>query len=576
MAMTDLIAQGLANGWQVTDAASLTDNLTLETDVVVIGTGAGGGTTAEILARAGLSVIMVEEGRLYHQKDFKMDELTSYATLYQEGLSRVTRDGAIAILQGRCVGGSTTVNWTSSFDTPDPTLNYWADHFGLEELRPDNLRPWFADRKQRHNIAPWAVPPNANNDALRRGCEQLGWSWHVIPRNVKGCWNLGYCGMGCPTNAKQGALTTTVPGALEHKAQLIHSLRADRLVMDQDRISHLEATPLQTDSVTPMPLKVQIRARHFVVAASALGSPALLLRSDIPDPHGRIGKRTFLHPVNATVGEMPDKVDPFYGAPQSIYSDEFNFSQGVDGPAGFKLEVPPLHPAMASGVLPGHGEAMGQDVAKLPWMQSMLALIRDGFHPDSQGGEVSLRDDGSPVLDYPVTDYLWRGLRDAYLRMAEAHFQQAPNRSGWSILTRPGTATGVRPKRPFATSRWHFTGLVCSPHTRWADAVWAPTHRTRWLMVLASTTRSPTSASMMPQSSPPASAPTRSCRYTPCRPATAADWHPNSPADSLRHRNSCPTRRPVALLTPPQILVSYGLAYEKEPSHAHRDLSGNL
>ncbi|SDW02155.1 GMC family oxidoreductase [Marinobacter mobilis] len=422
MAMTDLIAQGLANGWQVTDAASLTDNLTLETDVVVIGTGAGGGTTAEILARAGLSVIMVEEGRLYHQKDFKMDELTSYATLYQEGLSRVTRDGAIAILQGRCVGGSTTVNWTSSFDTPDPTLNYWADHFGLEELRPDNLRPWFADRKQRHNIAPWAVPPNANNDALRRGCEQLGWSWHVIPRNVKGCWNLGYCGMGCPTNAKQGALTTTVPGALEHKAQLIHSLRADRLVMDQDRISHLEATPLQTDSVTPMPLKVQIRARHFVVAASALGSPALLLRSDIPDPHGRIGKRTFLHPVNATVGEMPDKVDPFYGAPQSIYSDEFNFSQGVDGPAGFKLEVPPLHPAMASGVLPGHGEAMGQDVAKLPWMQSMLALIRDGFHPDSQGGEVSLRDDGSPVLDYPVTDYLWRGLRDAYLRMAEAQF----------------------------------------------------------------------------------------------------------------------------------------------------------
>ncbi|SFL85947.1 GMC family oxidoreductase [Marinobacter zhejiangensis] len=422
MAMTDLIAQGLAGGWNVTDAATLTENQTLEADVVVIGTGAGGGTTAEILARTGLSVIMIEEGRLYHQKDFKMDELTSYASLYQEGLSRVTRDGAIAILQGRCVGGSTTVNWTSSFNTPDATLNFWADRFGLDELRPASLQPWFDDRKQRHNIAPWEVPPNANNDTLRRGCEQLGWSWHVIPRNVKGCWNLGYCGMGCPTNAKQGALTTTVPGALDHKAELIYGLRADRLVMTQDRISHLEATPLQADSVTPSAHKVQIRARHFVVAASALGSPALLLRSDIPDPYQRVGKRTFLHPVNATVAEMPERVDPFHGAPQSIYSDEFNFSQGVDGPAGFKLEVPPLHPSMASGILPGHGDIMNENLGKLPWLQSMLALIRDGFHADSPGGVVSLRDDGSPVLDYPVTDYLWQGLRQAYLRMAEAQF----------------------------------------------------------------------------------------------------------------------------------------------------------
>ncbi|CAN0601523.1 unnamed protein product, partial [Ectocarpus sp. 12 AP-2014] len=118
MSLTDRIAQGLESGWRVTDAATLTNHQTHEADVVIIGTGAGGGTTAEILARAGLSVILVEEGRLYHQKDFRMDELTAYASLYQEGMSRVTKDGAIAILQGRCVGGSTTVNWTSSFRTP--------------------------------------------------------------------------------------------------------------------------------------------------------------------------------------------------------------------------------------------------------------------------------------------------------------------------------------------------------------------------------------------------------------------------------------------------------------------------
>ncbi|MCG2580206.1 MAG: GMC family oxidoreductase [Marinobacter sp.] len=422
MSLTDRIARGLEAGWKVTDASTLTDNQTHEADVVIIGTGAGGGTTAEILARAGLSVILVEEGRLYYQKDFKMDELTAYASLYQEGMSRVTKDGAIAILQGRCVGGSTTVNWTSSFRTPEPTLNYWADNFGLESLRPEAMKPWFDGREERHTVSPWLTDPNVNNDILRQGCDKLGYSWNVIPRNVKGCWNLGYCGVGCPTNAKQGALTTTIPGALDNDARLFHGLRADKLVMKQDRIDHLVASAMSADTVTPSGVKVHLKARHFVVAASAIGSPGLLLRSDIPDPHNRIGKRSFIHPVNATVARMPEKVDPFYGAPQSIYSDEFNFREGVDGPAGYKLEVPPLHPAMSSGVVPGHGEEQRDSLKQLPWMQSVIALLRDGFHPDSPGGTVNLRDDGSPVLDYPVTDYLWQGLRKAFHTMAEIQF----------------------------------------------------------------------------------------------------------------------------------------------------------
>ena len=183
-----------------------------------------------------------------------------------------------------------------------------------------------------------------------------------------------------------------------------------------------KASAMAADGVTPSGVTVELRARHFVVAASAIGSPGLLLRSDIPDPYDRIGKRTFLHPVNATIAEMPDTVDPYYGAPQSIYSDEFNFSQGVDGPAGFKLEVPPLHPAMSAGVVPGHGEQQIRDLSKLPRLNSVIALLRDGFHPDSVGGTVSLRDDGSPILDYPVSDYLWKGLKDAFYKMAEIQF----------------------------------------------------------------------------------------------------------------------------------------------------------
>jgi hypothetical protein len=77
------------------------------------------------------------------------------------------------------------------------------------------LAPYFAQAEQRLNITPWLVPPNENNDLLRRGAAKLGIPASAISRNVKGCWNLGSCGLGCPTNAKQSMLVTTIPAALD-------------------------------------------------------------------------------------------------------------------------------------------------------------------------------------------------------------------------------------------------------------------------------------------------------------------------------------------------------------------------
>lgn len=418
----DIIAKGIAGGWQLIDAAIMDKDLTLEADVVVIGSGAGGGTTAEILSNAGLKVLIVEEGRLHYQKHFKMDEAFSYPRLYQEGMSRVTADGAIAIMQGRTVGGSTTVNWTSSFRTPEQTLDYWTSQISLTGFSSEEMAPWFDNRERRLHIEKWLTPPNENNAILARGCANLGWSSEIIPRNVKACWNLGYCGVGCPTNAKQSMLVTTIPGALDNAASLLFGARADHIEYRQGKAVTLTCTALDADALAPTGKKITIKAGHFVVSASAIGSPGLLLRSDTPDPYDRIGKRTFLHPVNATVAVMPQTVDPYYGAPQSVYSDEFVWKHGTTGEMGFKLEVPPLHPGLGAAVLGMHGSELASAMKQLPHTNAVLALLRDGFHEDSPGGTVSLRDDGSPVLDYPLTDYLWRGLRDAYLKMAEVQF----------------------------------------------------------------------------------------------------------------------------------------------------------
>jgi len=423
MSVRDIIAEGLAGGWSAIDAATADLQPVYEADVVVIGTGAGGGTTAEILTQAGLRVIMVEEGTLPSLRDFKMDELSAYPLLYQEAMSRTTLDGAIAIMQGRIVGGSTTVNWTSSFRTPTETLQHWTEVHKLKGFTPEAMQPWFEDREKRLNISPWLVPPNANNALLARGCEKLGWHAAVIPRNVVGCWNLGYCGMGCPANAKQSMLVTTVPGALDRGAQLFYNLRAQRFHFKQDRIDALECWAVDPASTDPNGRKVTLKAPHFVLAGSAIGSPGLLLRSQAPDPYARLGKRTFLHPVNISLATMDEAVDPYHGAPQSIYSDEFVWKYGTSGSKmGFKLEVPPLHPGLAASVLSLHGKELTETMANLPRLHATLALMRDGFHDESIGGQVVLRENGTPALEYEVTDYLWEGLRDAYLRMAEAQF----------------------------------------------------------------------------------------------------------------------------------------------------------
>jgi len=420
--LPDPIEAGLAQGWHVTDCATLDQDRTLEADVVVVGSGAGGGVTAEILALSGLKVIIVEEGALKSSRDFNMRESEAYPALYQESAARKTRDKGITILQGRTVGGSTTVNWTSSFRTPDITLAYWNKQFGLKDYTPQALAPWFQMLEERLNIVDWPTDPNENNDLLRRGAARLNIPTSRIRRNVNGCWNLGYCGMGCPTNAKQSMLITTIPSALQHGARLLTHARAEKLDLRGDKAAQLDCVALDASGLAPTGRRITLRARHYVLCGGAINTPALLLRSVAPDPHGLLGKRTFLHPTVVSAGRFEQAVNGFAGAPQTVYSDHFLHTEAIDGPMGYKLEVPPLHPVLLSSVMPGYGARHAAVMGQFPHLHAMLALLRDGFHAESAGGSVALAANGAPVLDYPITPFIWDGVRRGLLTMAEIQF----------------------------------------------------------------------------------------------------------------------------------------------------------
>ena len=365
--------------------------------------------TAEILAQAGLAVVIVEEGPLKSSADFRMREREAYPQLYQESAGRQTRDKAITILQGRCVGGSTTVNWTSSFRTPPRTLAHWRDAHGLAargrgRRSRRGSRAWRSGSRSR----PWPVPPNENNDILRRGCEKLGIPAAAIRRNVKGCWNLGYCGMGCPTNAKQSMLVTTIPAALDRG----RDARAPRARRAARRVAATGSRPPRRaawrgSGAPPGPHRIRLAARHFVLAAGAIGSPAVLLRSGLPDPHALVGRRTFLHPTVVSAAVMPE---PVRGLRRRAADDLLGpLPRHGPGRRAGRLQA---RGAAAAPDPRGHHAARASATGHARWMkefanlQVVIALLRDGFHPGSPGGRVRLRADGSPELDYPIGEFL--------------------------------------------------------------------------------------------------------------------------------------------------------------------------
>ena len=443
----DPIREGLNRGWKVHGGPHRLVPAHIVCDVAIIGSGAGAGITAELLSRAGLNVVIVEEGPLKSSSDFNQKEAQAYPDLYQESAGRKTEDKAITILQGRCVGGSTTVNWTSSFRTPAKTLAHWQQHFGLADYTAEALAPYFQQAETRLNISPWLAQPNENNDLLQRGAAKLGITAATIARNVKGCWNLGSCGLGCPTNAKQSMLVTTIPAALDLGAILLVETRAEKFELANGKIQSLLCKAVKPNGafVKSGSGSAKIVAKHYVLSGGAINSAALLLRSQAPDPHARLGIRTFLHPVVMSAAVMDQRIEAWAGAPQTIYTDHFLDTQPIDGPIGFKLEAPPLHPVIFASTVTGYGQQQAALLAQFPHTHVLLALLRDGFHAQAAGGRVKLRSDGSAVLDYPLSDFVMDGARRALLAMMEIQF-----------------AAGARQVLPMHE--------MARPYTTWAEA----------------------------------------------------------------------------------------------------------
>lgn len=383
---------------------------TLDCDVVVVGSGAGGGVVAGVLAQAGRSVVVLEKGEYRLPRDFSHVEGDALMENYEGKALLVTEDGSMPILAGSGLGGGTVINYTTSFRLPERVGAEWNRLSGLDLFTSTRLGESFARVAARIGVTEdWSVPSRRDR-ILAEGCAALGWHHGVIPRNVRGCpgpEECGYCGYGCRHNAKQSTTVTWLADAAASGARIVVRCDVERVVIQHGVATGVVAR-VRREGGTSVALTV--RAKTVVAACGSIHTPALLSRSRVPNI--RIGKGLRLHPVTAVGAVFDDRVDPWTGFQQTRYSDQFA-DQG-DG-YGVKFETASLGFALPASAFgwddpAAHREIMG----KLGHVSIVGLLVRD-----RDAGRVMTGRDGSPRVHYAISARDTRLARTALRGAAE-------------------------------------------------------------------------------------------------------------------------------------------------------------
>ena len=377
-------------------AVAIARDTVLDCDAVVVGSGAGGGVVAGVLAAAGRSVVVLEKGPNPGGREFTQVEGDMLNALYLDGGLLMSQSGSMPILAGSCVGGGTTVNYTTSFPLPEPARAEWDRLSGLGLFSGPAFRAATGRVSARLGVGTRWTTPGARDVLLERGCRALGWHVDVIPRNVTDCregLECGYCTYGCRHGAKNSTARTYLADAVAAGARLVPRCDAGRIVTERGRAAGVEATALGPDGA---PHRLVVRAPVVVAACGAVNTPALLVRSGLGGP--AVGRGLRLHPASAVVGVFPERVEPWSGGLQTRYSDQL---ADLDGGYGVKFETAPVHYALpASGFGWASARQFKDDVRRLGNLSIVGVLLRD-----RDAGRVATSRAGRARVHYELSSF---------------------------------------------------------------------------------------------------------------------------------------------------------------------------
>src|SRR5271157_160264 len=371
-------------------------------DIVIVGSGAGGGTVAQELSplcQQGVRIAVLEKGPRLRDDEFNGRELEMAAALYEDGGGFLTADGTMTLAFGSTYGGSTAVYTGTSMLPPERIIRHW----NVPGLAHDDLvcraRKFMAENNV-HLVEDDLI--NQNNRLFAEGCRKLGYDAQQFPVNTKGCRGSNLCNLGCPNQAKQGTDRVQLPRAERNGVEVITRCEALR-IGEKTIFARVHAKP-HGGKGEPSPWQAgdyQIDAKVIVVCAGAVNSPALLLRSRMGRGLPRLGCGFTCHPAIIMVAEHGRAITNFVGHPKSFYLDQFAQSDR------FLLETCMYFPFITAKAMAGFGEEHSRFMRAFPRLQMILVLACDEVNAHNR---VTVDGSGRPVVHYRCTPKVMRGL----------------------------------------------------------------------------------------------------------------------------------------------------------------------
>ena len=372
-------------------------------EVLVIGSGAGGATTALELASRGRDVLVLEEGIDLSASAYGQAPPEGMRRLYrQRGMAPIIGSPPIAYVEGCCVGGSTEINSGFWHRTPREILLRWKSQFELADASPEELREHFEWAEQQVGVSLYPGPHPKSTEVFERGIRAMGWSGGEVPRSAPGCRSTNTCAQGCPTGAKQGMSRSLLPRARAAGVRMLSGCRVDHLIRRRDRIVGVVAS-LRDE--TGVERQVRLDAEHVFVCGGPTESPALLRRSGIKN---RIGNSLRIHPMLKVVAHFDERIDAHQSVLPLLQVKEFWPEISLGG-AFFT----PGHVAMA---LSENWPELAPQLRDYRCMASYYVAVkgvgRGSVRP-------SMLDRGAPLIRYSLTGDDLRHLSAGLARLSE-------------------------------------------------------------------------------------------------------------------------------------------------------------
>jgi choline dehydrogenase-like flavoprotein len=366
----------------------------VECDVAIIGSGAGGGAVASALAplaAAGKRILVLEQGPRLRDDEFTGNELEMAPALYEDGGGFLTADGTMTLAFGRVYGGSTVVYTGTSLTAPARVIEGW-DVPGLEHADLVARSEKFAKQNNVHLLPRERL--NENNTLFETGCERAGYECEQFPVNLRGCRGSSLCNLGCPNQAKQGTNRVQLPAAESAGVEVV--TRAEALRIEERAVIvrvHAKQPGTKGEPSEWQPGDYRVNARHIVVAAGSIGSTALLLRSGFDSRLPRLGHGFTCHPAHILAAEHDRPITNDVGHPKSFYVD-----RAVE--EGFVLETCMYFPFTTAKNLTGFGDDHASMMRAFPRLQMILVLACDRAIADNR---ITVDRAGRPVVHYRFT-----------------------------------------------------------------------------------------------------------------------------------------------------------------------------